>query len=64
MLLYTDSIVEATGLDGQEFGQKGVEQLLLNSEDIEPAQFIERLVRQISALVQQDDLTAVLIQFD
>jgi phosphoserine phosphatase RsbU/P len=64
MLLYTDGILEANGPDGQEFGQKGVEQLLRNSHDLEPAEFIERLFNQIHTPTQQDDLTAVLIQFD
>jgi phosphoserine phosphatase RsbU/P len=64
LLLFTDGILEATGPDGQEFGQKGVEQLLLNSEDVPPARFIERLFRQIYTPMQLDDLTAVLIQFD
>ena len=63
LLLYTDGILEATGPDGQEFGQKSLEQLFLKTHDLEPAVFIEQLFRMISTPMQQDDLTAVVAQF-
>ncbi len=63
LLLYTDGILEATGPDGEEFGQKNVEQLLLNTKDSFPAEFIEQLFQKISTPLQQDDLTVVLTQF-
>jgi phosphoserine phosphatase RsbU/P len=64
LLLYTDGILEATGPDGQEFGQERLEQFLREARDLEPAEFVEQLFRTISSPVQQDDLTAVLAQFD
>ena len=64
LLLYTDGILEATGPDGEEFGQKRLEQLLLHAADAEPIQFIEQLFGKISTTAQQDDLTVVLAQFD
>lgn len=64
LLLYTDGIIEATGPDGQEFGGKNLELLLLNTEILEPAQFIQELFRKISTPLQQDDLTVVLTQFE
>jgi sigma-B regulation protein RsbU (phosphoserine phosphatase) len=63
LLLYTDGILEATDTDGQEFGQKRVEELLLNTENLGPAEIIEQLFREISTPAQQDDLTVVLTQF-
>jgi sigma-B regulation protein RsbU (phosphoserine phosphatase) len=63
LLLYTDGILEATRPDGQEFGQKNVEDLLRHSGK-DPAQFIDQLFQQITTSVQQDDLTVVLTQFD
>src|SRR5450631_2192706 len=63
LLLYTDGILEATGADGEEFGQKNVEQLLLNTKSSQPAQVIDELFRKISTPLQQDDLTVVLTQF-
>jgi sigma-B regulation protein RsbU (phosphoserine phosphatase) len=64
LLLYTDGIIEATGTDGQEFGGKNLELLLLGAETLEPAEFIEELFRKIWTPLQQDDLTVVLTQFD
>jgi phosphoserine phosphatase RsbU/P len=63
LLLYTDGILEATGSDGQEFGQENLEALLIHTADLEPAEFITELFRKIETPVQQDDLTAVLTRF-
>ncbi len=63
LLLYTDGITEAVGADGQEFGLERLERLLLNTNSLEPAAFVERLFREISTAAQQDDLTVVLTSF-
>jgi len=63
LLLYTDGIVEATGADGEEFGQERLEQFLLHARELEPAAVIEQLFRRIASPAQQDDLTVVLAQF-
>ena len=63
LLLYTDGIVEAVGLDGLEFGQKNVEELLRVSRDTKPELFIEELFAKISTSAPQDDLTVVVTQF-
>lgn len=63
LLLYTDGIVEAAGLDGLEFGQKNVEELLRHSKDTKPELFIKELFAKISTSAPQDDLTVVLTQF-
>jgi phosphoserine phosphatase RsbU/P len=63
LLLYTDGILEATGPDGREFGLENLERLLRDSSDLEPAEFIERLFRRVATPEQQDDLTAVVVQF-
>ncbi len=58
LLLYTDGILEACGPDGQEFGGKNLEALLLDTEHLEPAEFVK-----IATPAQQDDLTVVLMSF-
>lgn len=63
LLLYTDGITEAAGPDGQEFGRERLEQLLLETRDLEPAVFVERLFGQIASPSPQDDLTVVLTKF-
>jgi sigma-B regulation protein RsbU (phosphoserine phosphatase)/two-component system sensor histidine kinase ChiS len=63
LLLYTDGILEATGPDGQEFGQRNVENLLIEMGGLEPAEFIEELFKRIATPAQQDDLTTVLTHF-
>jgi serine phosphatase RsbU (regulator of sigma subunit) len=62
--LYTDGIVEARGPGGQEFGRERLERVLLNAADAQPAEFLDSLFRTISGTAQEDDLTAVLAQFD
>jgi phosphoserine phosphatase RsbU/P len=64
LLLYTDGIVEASGPDGQEFGREALETFLLNGANQCPTEFIDSLFRKISTTAQQDDLTAVLAEFD
>jgi phosphoserine phosphatase RsbU/P len=64
LLLYTDGIVEARGPGGQEFGRERLERVLLNAADVQPAEFLDSLFRTISGTAQEDDLTAVLAQFD
>jgi sigma-B regulation protein RsbU (phosphoserine phosphatase) len=63
LLLYTDGVVEAIGPDGQEFGRDGLEAFLLKGAG-QPAQFLDALFQKISTVAQQDDLTAVFVQFD
>jgi phosphoserine phosphatase RsbU/P len=62
LLLYTDGIIEASGPDGEEFGIKNLESLLLDTRDLEAGQFVEELFLRISNPMQQDDLTVVLTQ--
>ncbi|MGC2662415.1 MAG: SpoIIE family protein phosphatase, partial [Bryobacteraceae bacterium] len=62
--VYTDGIVEAVGLDGQEFGRERLGRLLHSARDLEPNEFVQQLFRTISTPAPQDDLTAVLVQFD
>ena len=62
LLLYTDGIVEANVSNGEEFGRQRLGQLLLESADRKPAEFIDLLFRKIAMPEQQDDLTAVLAQ--
>jgi phosphoserine phosphatase RsbU/P len=64
LLLYTDGIVEAQGPDGQEFGRDRLGHLLRDTQQLEPAEFIEQLFQKISSPAQQDDLTVVLAHFD
>ncbi|HEX4811056.1 MAG TPA: PP2C family protein-serine/threonine phosphatase [Bryobacteraceae bacterium] len=63
LLLYTDGIVEATGPDGQEFGRERIIDLLVQTKDVEPSEFIQLLFQKISTPTQQDDLTVVVAQF-
>lgn len=63
LLLYTDGILEATGPSGQDFGLENLERLMRDSSDLQPAEFIEQLFRKIATPEQQDDLTAVAVQF-
>lgn len=63
LLLYTDGIIEARGLDGQEFGTARLEQVLRGGDELAPSQFVERLFQEISLPAQQDDLTVVMAQF-
>ncbi len=64
LLLYTDGIVEARGSDGGEFGRERLRQLLLESANQSPAEFVDLLFRTIAVSEQQDDLTAVLAKFE
>jgi phosphoserine phosphatase RsbU/P len=64
LLLYTDGILEATGPDGQEYGQERLQRFLREAGHLAPAEFIDQLFRNIRTPMQQDDLTAVLAQFD
>jgi sigma-B regulation protein RsbU (phosphoserine phosphatase) len=64
LLLYTDGIVEANVSNGEEFGRKRLGQLLLESADRKPAEFMDLLFRKIATPEQQDDLTAVLAHFE
>lgn len=64
LLLYTDGIVEANVSNGEEFGRERLGQLLLESAAEKPAEFIDLLFRKITTPEQQDDLTAVLAQFE
>jgi sigma-B regulation protein RsbU (phosphoserine phosphatase) len=63
LLLYTDGIVEATAPDGTEFGRANLQRFLQENHSLEPNDFIAQLFRRIASPAQQDDLTAVLIQF-
>jgi serine phosphatase RsbU (regulator of sigma subunit) len=63
LLLYTDGIIEAAGPDGEEFGKKNLECLLVNLGTLAPADLIEEIFLKIGNSVQQDDLTVVLTHF-
>ena len=64
LLLYTDGILEASGPDGEEFRLENLERLLVETQTLEPVEMMGELFRRISTPLQQDDLTAVLLQFD
>ena len=64
LFLYTDGITEAECFDGQEFGRERLLQFLIESNGSEPNAALDRLFQQIMTGNPQDDLTAVLVQFD
>jgi phosphoserine phosphatase RsbU/P len=62
LLLYTDGIVEAAASDGEPFGRERLTKFLLETQDFEPAEFIQQLFAKISSGIQEDDLTVVLAE--
>ncbi|MBV8895006.1 MAG: SpoIIE family protein phosphatase, partial [Acidobacteriaceae bacterium] len=56
-------IVEANVKDGKEFGAERLQLFLRESNTLAPAQIIDQLFQKISNGDQQDDLTAVLAEF-
>lgn len=64
LFLYTDGIIETRGSDGEEFGRERLEHFILHSDHEEPCEVIDSLFDNMQLNVQQDDWTAVLVQFD
>lgn len=64
LILYTDGITEARGSDGAEFGLEKLRDFLIRSNGAEPKLVLDRLFAQITTGNPEDDLTAVLVQFD
>jgi sigma-B regulation protein RsbU (phosphoserine phosphatase) len=64
LLLYTDGIIETTMPDGEQFGNQGLTNFLLSSRGVQPSDFVNRLFEKISTVAQEDDRTAVLVQFE
>lgn len=63
VLLYTDGIVEATIADGEEFGRNRLSEFVASRRELKPAHVVEQLFQRIATADQQDDLTAVMVEF-
>lgn len=64
LFMYTDGITEAAGPDGEEFGRDRLREFLIGTSGAEPKSALDKLFDQVAAGDPQDDLTAVLVQFD
>jgi len=63
LCIYTDGITEATGKNGEEFGEACLLEVLRASRDLEAAsivQKVEQAVEQFRSGEQEDDLTIVI----
>ena len=63
LCIYTDGITEATGKNGEEFGEASLLEVLRESRDLEAAsivQKVEQAVEQFRSGEQEDDLTIVI----
>ncbi len=64
VLLFTDGITEATGADGEEFGEAGVLRVALDGKGCLPVEIKERLLAAVNLFCDsqlQDDATLLLI---
>jgi serine phosphatase RsbU (regulator of sigma subunit) len=64
LMLYTDGIVEAQDFGGEEFGRERLATFLVACTEGEPNATLDRLFAQITNGDPQDDLTAVLVNFE
>jgi sigma-B regulation protein RsbU (phosphoserine phosphatase) len=64
LLLYTDGIIEATVLDGEQFGRERLTDFMRQKDTSEPATWIDELFEKITGVAQEDDLTVVFAQRD
>jgi phosphoserine phosphatase RsbU/P len=64
LLLYTDGITEARGLDDEEFGQERLRKFLIQSVALQPSSALDLLFQHVKVRTPEDDLTAVLAQLD
>lgn len=63
LCLYTDGVTETTSMDGEEFGEAGLLDVLCESRDCEAASILKKVgkvVEQFRSGEQEDDLTMVI----
>jgi serine phosphatase RsbU (regulator of sigma subunit) len=63
LVLYTDGITEARGIDGEEFGESRLRETLCRYADLPVAPLFESVVRAVEQFTsgqQQDDITLVI----
>jgi phosphoserine phosphatase RsbU/P len=65
-LLYTDGVIEPESANGDSFGDNRLEQVLRDQQSRPPTEVVDRVLREVqlwqpAALVQQDDITLIVI---